>query len=159
MSMARTKTGAAGILGLRAGGRHTRSASAASGTFSTKVVVTLSPNSSSAALRPFDAMTAWAVGLTGNLPRVAVHRFMQPWAELLAVEPAAAYGPGAPTPSEPGGLGRPVTRGPRPLLEKKRRRDLHDLQGDGRHRPDADGPYGLRWSVEDSAQVAESGEQ
>ena len=50
---------------------------------------------------------AWQAGrqslagaMTGEPPRVAVHRFMQPWLELLGVKPTAVYGPGAPSPSE-----------------------------------------------------------
>jgi zinc transport system substrate-binding protein len=41
-----------------------------------------------------------AGAMNGDPPRVAVHRFMQPWLELLGVKPTAVYGPGALSPSE-----------------------------------------------------------
>ena len=41
-----------------------------------------------------------AGAMTDDPPRVAVHRFMQPWLELLGVKPTAVYGPGALSPSE-----------------------------------------------------------
>lgn len=52
-------------------------------------------------------LAAWRAGreslagaMTGEPPRVAVHRFMQPWLDLLGVKPTAVYGPGALSPSE-----------------------------------------------------------
>jgi zinc transport system substrate-binding protein len=51
--------------------------------------------------------SAWQAGrqslagaMTGDPPRVAAHRFVQPWLELLGVKPTAVYGPGALSPSE-----------------------------------------------------------
>lgn len=46
------------------------------------------------------ARQSLAGAMTGERPRVAVHRFMQPWLELLGVSATAVYGPGALSPSE-----------------------------------------------------------